>query len=69
MSKQPFYHRIDGLLLTEAVDLNKGQISCLINEKIIIDILEKGLKKYGLVKNTTTIEEFHEPEAGNPSDL
>jgi ferredoxin-NADP reductase len=60
MAKQPFYHRIDGLLFTAT----NG-----IDEKQFIDAIKEPLKKLGVLPDSITIEEFFEPEPGDPSDL
>lgn len=59
MNKQPFYHRVDGLLFTATRSLSEAEI------------VEAVSKIEGVVPGSTEIEPggFDEPEAGDPADL
>lgn len=71
MTKQPFYHRVEGALLFTATRP--------ISEKEFIAALERGLKSCGLVKNSVEIEclnvdgklvsGYCDAEPGDPDDL
>lgn len=72
MSKQPYYHRCEGAVLFTCTQP--------LTEDDFIAVLEKGLKKFGLVKGSVEVECIHdgdgelvsgftEPEPGDPDDL
>jgi hypothetical protein len=58
-NKQPFYHRVDGLLFTA---------TSVVTEQ---DIIEAIGKIKGVVKDSVEIEPdgYGEPEPGDPADL
>jgi len=60
--KQPFYHRVDGVLFTCTTE---------ISEEDFIEALEIGLKniKCGYVKGSVEVEQWGGGEPGDPSDL
>jgi len=62
MAKQPFYHRVDGLMFTCTESLTEDEF---------ILALKLGLSKMRCVyvKDSVEVEEWHEPEAGDPDDL
>lgn len=59
MAKQPYYHRIDGLLFTATEVVTEEQIIAAIQ------------RIYEVVEGTVEIEPggFSEPESGDPADL
>ena len=59
MNKQPFYHRAD-VLFTCTEPLSREEF---------IAALAKGLKRHGLVKGGIEVEEYDEPDPGDPADL
>jgi len=61
-NRQPFYHRIDGLLFAATVPLT---------EELILTILRKYGKRFGILPESIEIEVdgFCEPEPGDPADL
>lgn len=67
MNKQPFYHRIDGLMFTSTTGFDEKQFL----EAFEAFINSKSGKQFDIVPYTVEIEPdgYAEPEAGDPSDL
>ena len=68
MNKQPFYHRIDGLMFTSTTGFSEKKFMQLFIEFA----KDKKIKKeLGIIPDTIEIEcdGYLEPEAGDPSDL
>lgn len=68
MPKQPFYHRVDGVMFTLTQPIDEDDF------KRLMEIALKNLKtnKKGLsiyVDGSLEVEEWMEPEAGDPDDL
>lgn len=71
MTKQPFYHRVEGAVLFTATRP--------VSEEEFIAAVERGLKSCGLVKGSVEVEclnedgvlvsGYGEPEPGDPADL
>jgi hypothetical protein len=67
MNKQPFYHRIDGLLFTSTTGFGEQRFIQAFTEFC----KSKKAKELGIIADTVEIEYdgYLEPEAGDPSDL
>ena len=67
MNKQPFYHRIDGLLFTSTTGFGEEEFLEMLKQFAG----SKTGKKLGIIGNTIEIEinGYDEPEAGDPADL
>ena len=61
-NKQPFYHRVDGVLFTLTEEISEEQFICA---------LITGFKatKIPYVKNSLEVEEWGSGEPGDPADL
>ena len=62
MAKQPWYHRVDGVLFTGTGDITQEDFEKAL-EKALVAL------KAGYVKGSLQIEEWAEPEPGDPADL
>lgn len=63
MAKQPFYHRVSGVLFTA---------TRAVPEDEFLEALKKALKKVpGVIQESVEIEPttYEEPEPGDPADL
>lgn len=62
MNKQPFYHRVDGLLFTATKPIDVLEF---------VHAFATGLKALGVIASSVEIEPegYAEPEPGDPSDL
>lgn len=60
MNKQPFYHRVDGLLFTATRELSETEF--------LVEI-RGPLKKLGVIPESIEIETWGGAEPGDPSDL
>ena len=65
MNKQPFYHRIDGLLFTSTTGFSEEKFLKLLKQAMNSD----AGKKLGLIPNSLEIEDYYDPEPGDPADL
>lgn len=59
MNKQPYYHRVDGLLFTATRDISQEEF---------IQAIKAPLKKLGVLINSIELE-CMDAEPGDPSDL
>lgn len=66
MNRQPFYHRIDGLMFTSTTGFGEERFLELFEEFLESSVVQEEL---GIVEGTVEIESYDEPEAGDPSDL
>lgn len=64
MNKQPFYHRIDGLLFTSVNGISESDFLRILRNST-------DLKRLGVLADTIEVEPngWQEPEAGDPQDL
>lgn len=60
-NQQPFYHRVDGVLFTATRDVSEDEFTEALKKAL------KGIK--GVIINSAEIEEYSEPEPGDPLDL
>ena len=67
MNKQPFYHRVDGLLFTSTTGLSEAEFIAFFRTTVS----SKAAKHLGIIANSIEIEMdgYGEPEPGDPSDL
>jgi hypothetical protein len=65
-NKQPFYHRVDGLLFTSVTGCDGEKFKTALIQAIKTS---KAFKDLGILENSVWIEDYGDPEPGDPSDL
>ena len=65
MNKQPFYHRVDGLLFTSTTGFSEDDFI-----RVFKWLAESRMGRFlGIVPDSLEVEEYFEPEPGDPADL
>jgi hypothetical protein len=65
MNAQPFYHRIDGLLFSSTTGFGEQEFIQLLKDAANL----KKHKDLGVIIDSIEIEDYSDPEPGDPADL